>query len=351
MGLKESTSSEGKIMFRKTLTYVNLGRAISLILIALFVVGMSMDAQAQNRRKKNFYHQRKQNEWSIGVGAANFLGDLGGLDKLGSEFVWDLEFQTTKPAVQVSYMNFLTHRAGLRYKLSWCQVAGDDKLTNEFFRNNRNLHFKSHIWELSVRYEYHFIKEKIGHKFDLRDQRMRLIGLRGRTTGLYAFGGVGAFHFNPKAQVDGKWIALQPLNTEGQGLDDGPSEYRRVSVSFPVGGGLRFARSNRLVFSLELGYHFTLTDYIDDVSGTYYDGTALSQINGPLAAELGDPSLGLEGYPLAAGEITAGQQRGDPTDKDGFFQAFFSMNYKLRPSRASRKRTMYRAKINKRVRF
>ena len=34
-----------------------------------------------------------------------------------------------------------------------------------------------------------------------------------------SFVGVGGFYFNPKAKYEGKWVSLQPLGTEGQGLN------------------------------------------------------------------------------------------------------------------------------------
>jgi hypothetical protein len=327
-----------------------LSPLLTIVLIVLLSGVLSENATAQ-RKKSSHNNKKRDNELSIGFGAANYLGDLGGLDKVGSDFVWDLEFSTTRPAAQISYIHFWNRTSGIRSQFNYLQVRGDDALTNEKYRSYRNLSFKCNIFELAFTYEYHFIREKMSHKFDLRDQRMRRIGLKGHSPGAYVFAGISGFYFNPKATLDGGSVALQPLGTEGQGLEGGPEPYQRISVGFPLGAGIRIARSNRIVLSLNLAYRFTITDYIDDVSGTYYDNTAIEQIRGPIAAALADPSVYPEEYHLTSGETQGGVQRGDPTDKDGFFLAMFSINYKMRPTYNSRKRNMYRAKINKSIRF
>ena len=99
-----------------------------------------------------------------------------------------------------------------------CPLAGNDNLTSEPYRQNRNLSFKSDIFELSVMYELHLYVEGQGHLHDLRGAQ----GERSSRVGLYLFAGVGGFYFNPKAQFNGNYLALQPLATEGQGLEGGP---------------------------------------------------------------------------------------------------------------------------------
>ena len=44
----------------------------------------------------------------------------------------------------------------------------------------------------------------------------------------HAFAGIGVLYFNPKAELDGKTYALQPLQTEGK-------NYSRFQPVIPVG--------------------------------------------------------------------------------------------------------------------
>ena len=79
----------------------------------------------------------------------------------------------------------------------------------------------------------------------------------------YFFGGLAAFYNNPKAQLDGQWIALQPLNTEN--LD---KKYSRIQMALPVGFGFYYTFSRIHRFGLNAAWRFTFTDYIDDASTT-----------------------------------------------------------------------------------
>ena len=296
------------------------------------------------------YYSKPYPEWSFGLGASNFLGDLGGRDQIGSDFVWDLEFSRTKPAMKISYMHYVNKWSGIRYNFLWGSIAGDDKLTAEPYRNNRNLHFKSTLLELSAWYEVHLVRDKVAHRHDLKDMRGRMIGLRGGHIGTYLFGGIAGVYFNPKALHNGQWVALAPLGTEGQGLPGGPKAYRRLTVGFPMGFGFRFSRNRRFSLSAELGYRITLSDYLDDVSTSYYDNEALLQARGEASAYLADPSLDTEGTLTWTQE---GEQRGDPTDNDGYMFLTISGNYKIKTQRNSRgrRRNVYRAKINRSFRY
>jgi hypothetical protein len=152
----------------------------------------------------------------------------------------------------------------------------------------------------------------------------------------YLFLGVGGFWFNPKAQFENKWYALQPLTTEGQGIKPNTRKYSRVSVCIPVGIGFKSAVSRRWSVGLELGLRKTFTDYIDDVSTTYYDNTAIVAANGALAGYFADPSRGLIELPDNIQVTGAGQQRGDAKDDDAYMFAQITFNYKIGKFRRTR---------------
>lgn len=307
-------------------------RRILLPALLMFLVAPSM---AQYFRSSNYWKTHR-NEWSIGMGVSNFLGELGGRNQIGSPFVWDLEFSQTKPAMSITHKYYLRERVTWRNGFTYGVLSGNDNLTTEPFRQNRNLAFRSDVFEFSSVIEYHFYKEQLGHIYDLRGVK----GVKSKRVGLYVFLGVGGFYFNPKAPVNNGYVALKPLHTEGQGLPGGPEEYSLYQFCVPMGFGVRKALSKQWSAGLELQYTMTFTDYVDDVSGLYYDNQTLRETYGDLAAYQADPSLG-----QIPGQTGTNAQRGDSKDNDAylFLQARFHYKvYKYRTSGGKKYRTRIR---------
>ena len=76
----------------------------------------------------------------------------------------------------------------------------------------------------------------------------------------------------------------------------------------------------------------TFTDYLDDVSGKYYDNDVIHAENGFVAAYLADPSLGYyvqDGEEIPEIMSFEGEQRGDNTDNDAYLFAQITMSYKF----------------------
>lgn len=296
---------------------------------------LSSAASAQYFRSSSYWKTHRQ-EISVGLGISNFLGELGGRDQIGSPFVWDLEFSQTKPAVSLGYRYYVAKQLSLRGVGTYGVLAGNDNLTKETFRQNRNLSFKTTLIEAQIGFEWHPFQEQPGHMYDLRGVK----GMAPSRMGLYFFAGIGGFYFNPKTQFDGKWVELEPLGTEGQGLPDGPEPYSLTQICIPMGVGIRKALNKTITIGLELQYTKTFTDYIDDVSGVYYDPVALEEARGPLAAYLADPSLG--GVP---GQTHAGQQRGFSDHNDGYLFLKAQLHYKLYKFRSKNKK--YRTRVRR----
>ena len=111
----------------------------------------------------------------------------------------------------------------------------------------------------------------------------------------YAYAGIGVLSFNPESQIDGVYTELQPLRTEGQGLDPtryDATPYELTKTIFVFGGGVRVRFAERIVLGLELGGRNTFTDYIDDISNTrvnYLD--VISGPGGTLAGQFSNPAV------------------------------------------------------------
>ncbi len=279
-----------------------------------------------------FAQRNKRYKWEacLGIGAANFLGDLGGANQIGTNGVKDLEIVLTKPSISLNARYRKGRYWGYKGGFYWGQVSGFDYLTTERYRNNRNLHFRSNIFEFSVMTEFYFTKERPGHIYKYK----KLKGWRHIDAQFYLTGGVGGFWYNPKASYNGTWIALQPIGTEGQGYKPGTKKYSRFTVCVPVGVGMKSALNRRWSIGLEIGLRKTFTDYIDDVSTVYYDPAEIAANNPSLsqaAVFFADPSLGNITAANNDGidPTAVGQQRGDATDNDAYMFVHVTVNYKI----------------------
>lgn len=282
----------------------------SLILV---VTTSSLMAQHTNFNTQRNWSLNKK-EILFGIGATNFLGDLGGRDMIGTDHHFiDMDWPSTGIGGMVGFRYRFHPYFATTTTLNIGMLRADDSHTNEVIRNSRNLHFRSIVVELSQRLDIIlFAIEKYGSRYSLRGHGSRM---KDKNFQFYLFGGVGLAYFNPKAQYNGKWTALRPLHTEGQGLDGGPKQYLPVTLTIPYGAGIRFGISKMWRIGLEVSHVRTFTDYMDDVSGSYYDPAVLGAEYGAEAAYLSNPSHS-NGSWFAPGHV-----RGDKKHKDSYFYA------------------------------
>lgn len=282
--------------------------------LLLFAVLANLPSSAQYFDK--IYDWRGNRvEYGLMGGVSNYNGDLGGANKEGTHwFLFDMELVTFRQSFGVFYRYNLNRRFANRFSFTYGKIMGDDKLTAYFPRNQRNLRFSSTIYELSVVQEYHIIRPKPGHIYNIKGAK----GFKNRRMGVFVFGGIGVVRFNPKA--DG--VALRNLRTEGQGLPGGPLKaYSRFAIAAPVGLGINYKLVRNTFLGLDLGYRFTSTDYLDDVSTVYYDKEAIRSKYGDIAAYYADPSGNNNNF--------AGAQRGDPKHKDGYLFAHLTLTTRI----------------------
>lgn len=287
-------------------------RVFGILIIILLIYPGKTDAQ---RWKRSRY------EVVYGLGISNFLGDLGGANREGSHFIRDMELRTTRPSLYLGARYKVMERLAVKFNLIYGMVSGNDNFS-ESARTNRNLHFRSTIYEFSTQYEYSIIKEKLSSRYTFSNFR----GFADLSINTFVFLGVGGFYFNPKAEYQGKWWALQPLGTEGQGLPGEGNKYSRIQLAVPFGIGFKYGINRKYSFAIEIGMRYTTTDYLDDVSTDYYDNDAILAAYGEEAAYFADPR---EGDPVSDGTL----YRGDPKHKDIYMFLFFQIVYKLRTTR------------------
>jgi len=285
------------------------------IIAILLILIISLPAISHAQRWK-----KSRGEYVFGLGATNFFGDLGGADRPGTNGMRDMDFGATKPLLSVGYAYRYFQWLVVQSDLALGYLSGNDEFTNYGPRNNRGLHFRSSIVELSLKAQVGYTHERQGRRYVLRGAR----GMKNMSIGGYGFLGIGLFHFNPKAKDQtGRWVALQPLGTEGQGLYPTREKYKRLQVCIPVGLGARFMLTKEFTLGIEYGFRVTFTDYIDDVSMTYPNIDLLEKEKGPVAAYFSDPT----GKKQKSGHYNS--IRGNPSNDDSYLFAVVSLRYNI----------------------
>ncbi|MFA7081395.1 MAG: DUF6089 family protein [Bacteroidales bacterium] len=252
------------------------------LIIALLSL-LSYNANAQFIDKSDF---------GIIVGGGNYIGDLNP----------KYNFYNSKLMVGAIYRYNINPRWAVRGNLLFGSVAAEDS----HFDNIRNLSFESKLTEISAICEFNFFDYQIGSR------KHRLTP--------YIFAGVGVFFMNPKALIENRltnltqWVELQPLATEGQGMEGFDTPYSLTQISIPFGLGVKFSVNKLISIGLEWGLRKTFTDYIDDVSRDYVETATLLEWSGELGVAASDRT-----HEILEGRTNpAGSMRGNPQTKDWY---------------------------------
>lgn len=249
------------------------------------------------------------------AGTAYYLGDL-------APYTHNLSFSKGRAAFGISASKSLSDQVKLSARFYRGMLEGSDELAKDYNRRRRNLSFESPITELSLTTDV-YISEII--------PIMKKWGVD-----MYLYTGVSVFHFNPRTLIDGEWFDLQPLATEGQGVQEfgGIPKYRRTQVGVPLGFGLQFSISPNVAIGFEIAPRLTFTDYIDDVSTDYVDYERQLEVQGETVARLGNRIAEFEygdqyHEMIAAGEKShfPGYVRGDPSDNDWYLFTNVTLSY------------------------
>ena len=238
---------------------------------------------------------QEHHEIGVTVGVSNYYGDL-----------------TTKmfpnagyaPMGGIVYKYFMSPHFGLRFGASYTSLSGADSTSNIAVNRARNLSFGTHLFEMHGALEVNLLPIEI---------------LRMKATP-YFFGGLSVFYFNPFADdPNGNKVFLRPLSTEGEGLPMYPDrkQYSNINMAFPFGGGFKFFIGKAFMLTTEVGFRYTNTDYLDDVSKSYVNLDTLAAYKGQLAK-----TMAFRGNTLTTwnhDNPNYGFQRGDTKSNDWYY--------------------------------
>lgn len=290
-------------------------RKIIVLFVLLSFTSLFVSAQY------NVHWRKIRHEVSFGIGSVNFFGELGGSNTIGTHYVKDFDFKSSRYSFQGAYSYKLSESWAVKGSAYYGRIFGNDFLTLEEHRSARNLQFRSPIIELAATAEFSIIKERYGHRYDLKRHKGG-----GNLPNLYIFTGVGGMWFNPKGlYTDGNWYALQPLGTEGQGIIPTREKYSRITMTIPIGIGMNYIIDRNFGIGFEFGAKYTFSDYLDDVSNTYVDPAIF---NDPMAAYFGSGTAD----PAWPG-VGPGQQRGQNKYNDALMYLTLRVTYKIRPGK------------------
>ncbi|MFK8055046.1 MAG: DUF6089 family protein [Saprospiraceae bacterium] len=240
-----------------------------------------------------------QTELGFNLGASSYDGDLAP-SKLGVV----LQAQASLGIYgRVDVGSMLAFRGFVQQS----KIQGSD-VNRDAASQQRNLNFRSNILEMGV----------VAEVYPL-----------GTDLAVAPFISLGAsvYNFNPETEYNGRWVELQPLGTEGQGLPGYAPKYGLTRFAVPIGIGVRYPMGNNFVLGAQGSARLTFFDHLDDVSGNYVNYYELLDSNGSLAAAVADRTG--EFNNTDPRNIPTGSRRGDPTNNDWFYTATITIGYRL----------------------
>jgi len=198
-------------------------------------------------------------EFGVSAGVMNCITDVGGANTDNPDYFNEIHRNNNNFSksiyASVTYQGILAARLeGTVGMVESADSTITGKTNNLVSKYVRNLSFRSPISEISLTTEFH----------PLQLLNFELVPF----VSPYVIAGIGWFHFNPQANLNGKWIDLQPLHTEGQGFTEYPDRkpYSLTQYNIPLGLGIRYEMTGMFNLRVEFIHRRLFTDYLDDAS-------------------------------------------------------------------------------------
>lgn len=274
-------------------------------------------------------------DYGISLGFSNYLGEIGSNSEEAQGFLLDTELSQTRLSAGGFFRYNFTERLGAKLNLNYARISGADSLAVAITALARNLSFRTDIFEASVVGEYSFFTFN-----DLTRSSRQRVDFK-----TYIFGGAGIALYYPHAERNGEYFSLRELATEGI-----ENQYDEFTVIIPAGAGLNFTFNKKIRLGLDMGYRFTFTDYLDDVSTRYADPAQLPTVESQFfsnrtarAYESGRVSES----ELSSGFFRPGSRRGNPETNDGYLIFQFQLSFVVQ-NKSSFYKSRYNSIINRR---
>lgn len=263
--------------------------------------------------ENNLQAQSLLNASSIqyGIGSSTLLGDLGGSNGIGNNFIGDFDVQSIRGSLSISTDWALKNNLEYRTSLNYIFLSASDKYSGEYSRKMRNLSVNTSVVEFTPAFKFNFFNTQ---------KRSKKMWKQNNFSTFYLTAGAGIIYFNTIGEFDGRYYSLKKLSTEGQGLNGGPKKYSNLSLVIPVGLGFSRDLNRKSSVFFEFTARKCFTDYLDDVSNKYYDNESLAAAKGDAAATLADRNV-------SGNKNKPGAKRGNPGRNDSYFT--FVIGYRM----------------------
>ncbi len=281
----------------------------SKLTVVLLLAALLMSATSQGQWRDVMY-ERAHTEGHIDVGGTAGLGFYHG----DLEAEWFPQHGDDAITFGLFFKKFRNKTFGYRFGANYfSNINAHDSTSVNQVERERNLRFRSNIFEVNAGIELNFIPFGIEHY---------------KWTP-YVFGGLNIFYFNPYTDsLDGEGkIFLKPLGTEGQFTNSYPDRvpYNLISTGLYFGGGIKFLISEKVLLGAEVGFRYNSTDYLDDVSRTYVNLDTLQNSRGIESANFAFRGDELESF---TGDYpNNGYTRGNPNSKDWYYSGTITIGY------------------------
>jgi hypothetical protein len=256
----------------------------------------------------NLYDSYKnEGEFGVAVGAGHYFGDLNTRAALNRPNL----------SAGIYFIKQLNNYIGVRISGDYAFLAYSDVYSDNATQKRRNLSFNTNVWELSLSGYFNFFRY--------------IPGVAGYKFTPYLSLGAGVFSYDPYAYLNHTKYFLRPLGTEGQNVDSGRKQYGNMAICIPVTVGLKYSINENTNVFAEIGYRFTNTDYLDDVSKNYAGADAFVLTHADGTQEVSYPAYYLQDRSYATGTPIGikGRQRGNSSQKDAYVLFHIGISFNI----------------------
>ncbi|MGD2033708.1 MAG: DUF6089 family protein, partial [Bacteroidales bacterium] len=229
-------------MFNKRISKIDNVRYIA---IAILILCLSDAANGQRWKLRRY-------EIGGGIGVTQIFGDIGGtIDKENWFGLKDIKIDETRMAFPL----YLRYKLDPVYVLKVNTVLAWGNATDANSRNDRGRSFKTTLFEFSAQAEYYFIPEEKKYKSAAMFNKRGMLN-NYMSFNAYLFLGIGGVYSNSKVTFTQDITSVDDIKNNNLG------------IIFPFGLGLKYIIDDRWLVNAELGYRYSVTDYLEGYKQT-----------------------------------------------------------------------------------
>ena len=212
----------------------------AIFVIVFILTGLSLPAEAQRWKLRRY-------EIGGGIGSTQVFGDIGGTIDTKNWFgLKDIKIDETHIAIPLYLRYKIDPFYSIKVNTALAFGRGDDSNS----RNNRGRSYKTMLFEFSAQGEYYFITEERRYRSAAMFNRRGMLN-NYSSFGAYAFLGVGGVYSRANVTFTQDITPVDKIKNNN------------IGVVFPFGIGIKYIIDDRWLLSGELGYRYSVTDYIE----------------------------------------------------------------------------------------